>query len=906
MAESAPEVHLVLVCPVCELPIEQQGAEGQVRCPNGHESPYGWWSNRKQSAMNDVEAVSLEGVMQHVRTPRGVMDVARGQKPAAVDLDPVRMNVGLSDRFDVELEHLEASTLTYDWVSRFIGVPVKRLFKNCVDVPTVHLGSFLSALEEALAKHQQKDLRNIAGAREEPPAYEVIELNSKSSRDFLIDGIQFMEEGVGEDRRYVLRREPRWWGMHLTLYTSYTDRDFNSEILDEAWRGAIERSFLKGEAFSISGSFIKPTTETWDDVFLSADNRKPMERLVQTINAKGKAMPNRGIVMLGPPGTGKTLTARIIRNHADCTFIWVSARDFYRLGTYSALSSAFDLSRMFAPTVLLMEDIDNWLSDHSIDFLKTEMDGFSQSSGVATILTTNYPERFPEALIDRPGRFHDVLQFSHPDESIRTQMLRKWLPSGITDKTLKQIAKETEGFSGAHIKELASFATVLASETDGMTIDSAVQQALSKVKQQREMVEENRSHRQVRFSAEDGAVMFGVSPPTFSEAKAKAEPQIVVEGAVTNDVRPDSGTVEESQSENVLQSADLLRRVQQSGHPTAGGYPIVSDVDTVMQEGSFRGSDMSVEFVAVTRRPNERNRHGSMVQIAPSGAFKGLDPTNWEAHRGTWLFGHGLAFHLPIGNSFNKRTSKVEYGISKNRMTARLFFSQVLPEAEVIAALVEEGVLNTASIQFLPSFGRMLDPVEINVPEGMDTDGLVSFGPEVGFDFLSSDLYEISVVPVPADPHAIRKGIELGHVRGAKVTQALLPVMQMMAGTSSAMSGWTPSQSAKRAEFRFYESMGEYTREIVCPDEQSLLRVMQAAGAKSPVTAAVMASEATIDYEALAGRLQSECRRVAKPPIVTDTQAEQLRSAIADQFAALNGRIDQNAERIKLLTGAVD
>jgi len=44
------------------------------------------------------------------------------------------------------------------------------------------------------------------------------------------------------------------------------------------------------------------------------------------------------------------------------------------------------------------------------------MDGLDSMEGIVTILCTNYPERIPKSLIDRPSRFDDVIMFDLPTE----------------------------------------------------------------------------------------------------------------------------------------------------------------------------------------------------------------------------------------------------------------------------------------------------------------------------------------------------------------------------------------------------------------------------------------------------------------------------------------------------------
>lgn len=849
--------------------------------------------------------------------------VVKAERPgadgASIEIDPLRWNVAQSSAFDVHLEHLEASTLVYDWVSRFIQVPIKKVFENSVSVPSVHVGSFLSAIEEITANDRLEDMRNISGNREEPPVYDVIELNSDTSRDFLIQGIQFFERQSGV--KYVISRTPTWYGIHLTVYTSVKDRKANAELIDKAWEIAIERSFLKGAAFSISGKFLKRGEEKWDDVFLDAKQQKPLERLVEAINDKGASMANRGVLLMGPPGTGKTLAARVVKNAANATFIWISARDFYRMGTFGGLSMAFDLGRKFAPTVICMEDIDNWLDSHSIDFLKTEMDGVDQSTGLSTLLTTNFPERFPAALIDRPGRFHDVIQIGLPDTAVRQRMLAKWIPKASAE-TIKRIAKDTEGLSGAHIKELAKFAETLSAEQEGLDIDSAITQALAKVVEQREMISNRHAStgRPSRLEMQDAvpgvtfcpsmtyaeAALQAVNRPAFSPPESSVEITTAVAAHVGN-----------GEAIKLVKADDIIQRVAASDHPhnPIGGYPFVDDVDTVAQTGSWRSSDMSIEFVAVTRRGSERNRNGSLVQIAEGNGFKGLKTEFWESHRGTWLFGHGLmpGFMMPIGNSFNKKTERVEFGKTKHRMTARLFLSQTLAESAIIAGLLEEGILNCCSIQFLPIVGRELEPVSMEVPEGLDTTGLVAFGRPLPFEFMESDLFENSVVPIPADAHAIRKGIEMGKIGETKIALCLKPhevkqSLQIMAGDTPAQSGWREPKSPAAAEFRFYESVGEYTREIIAPSASGLITVMSAAGVdpakmkveQSPAT--VTTPEPSLDY----GELAKLVLQNARPPEPeSEIDMATIRQTIVDTFKPLAARMDQQDEKLRALTGTV-
>lgn len=428
-----------------------------------------------------------------IETPRGpqvkVYDDARtnyfwrpeAEIPAE---DPVRWNRSLSKAFDVEGEPLPASTLEYTWVSRYLETPVKDLFETTLHVPAPRMGQYLSALDDALGRFQLAALRNLDRDKEIPPVYETLQLNSKLSRSFLVEGIRFLRG----DFKAVAKVQPSWSGVALTCYVARGGADALLDLLQEVGAKAATYKFLRGEAFALSGEFLTRGEETWDDLFLAPVNRDPLARTAKLVNEQGAAMDSRGAILMGPPGTGKTLAGRVLMNACpDATYIWLSSRDFYRAGIFGGLTLAYDLAAENAPSVVFIEDIDSWWDPAAVDLLKTELDGLKQRKGIVTILTTNFPEQLPEALIDRPGRFHDVLRLDLPTETIRREMLAKWAPSAAPE-VLDQLAKETQGLSGAHLRELVRFAEVLRTQ-DAVDLGVALVSALGKVKEQRELID---------------------------------------------------------------------------------------------------------------------------------------------------------------------------------------------------------------------------------------------------------------------------------------------------------------------------------------------------------------------------------------------------------------------------------
>jgi SpoVK/Ycf46/Vps4 family AAA+-type ATPase len=176
----------------------------------------------------------------------------------------------------------------------------------------------------------------------------------------------------------------------------------------------------------------------------------------------------RGILLYGPPGSGKTVTIQLI------------LEDFVRRGGVVIVASrpdyaefAIGVFRSVEPTrrmLIVMEDIDNLRGGYETE-LCTLLDGQSQHEGIVFLATTNYIDRLPDRLKNRPSRFDERIEIGMPDERLRRAYLESRVQGGdATSEDLTKWVAATEGFSIAHLREFVVSVMCL-----GLSVDDTVE-----------------------------------------------------------------------------------------------------------------------------------------------------------------------------------------------------------------------------------------------------------------------------------------------------------------------------------------------------------------------------------------------------------------------------------------------
>lgn len=253
---------------------------------------------------------------------------------------------------------------------------------------------------------------------------------------------------------------------------------------------------------------------TFKDVAGCDEEKAELEELVEflknpeSFTELGARIP-RGVLLVGPPGTGKTLLARAVAGEAGAPFLSISGSDFVEMYVgvgASRVRDLFEQAKKKAPAIVFIDEIDavgrhrgagtgggNDEREQTLNQLLVEMDGFGTNSGIIVIAATNRPDVLDPALL-RPGRFDRQITVNRPDAHCREDILKvhsRNKPLG-PDVDLKEIAKDTIGFTGADLENLLNEAALLAvrRKKKALTMDE-ISDATSRV----EMGTEKKSHK---------------------------------------------------------------------------------------------------------------------------------------------------------------------------------------------------------------------------------------------------------------------------------------------------------------------------------------------------------------------------------------------------------------------------
>lgn len=186
-----------------------------------------------------------------------------------------------------------------------------------------------------------------------------------------------------------------------------------------------------------------------------------------------------GLLLYGYPGCGKTLLASAVAGECGLNFISVKGPEIlnkYIGASEKSVRDLFDRAQAARPCVLFFDEFDSvapkrghdstGVTDRVVNQLLTQMDGAEGLSGVYVLAATSRPDLIDPALL-RPGRLDKSLLCDMPDRADRADILRalsgklRMDPALLnsadddsSEQTLDEVARRTEGYSGADLQAI--------------------------------------------------------------------------------------------------------------------------------------------------------------------------------------------------------------------------------------------------------------------------------------------------------------------------------------------------------------------------------------------------------------------------------------------------------------------
>lgn len=209
---------------------------------------------------------------------------------------------------------------------------------------------------------------------------------------------------------------------------------------------------------------------SWDDVIVSPGIKSKFSRDIdgffdnRSLYQNAKIPWKRGIIFHGVPGVGKTLFIKILMKTLDqrspaISTLYIKSLDACA-GPKWSIQQIFRKARRTAPCLLVLEDLDSLVSNHTRSYFLNEVDGSDSNDGILMIGSTNHLEQLDPAVTRRPSRFDRKHHFGLPTEPERVAYCQYWCRKYIAsdgvdfpEEICAVMAKLTEGFTFAYLKE---------------------------------------------------------------------------------------------------------------------------------------------------------------------------------------------------------------------------------------------------------------------------------------------------------------------------------------------------------------------------------------------------------------------------------------------------------------------
>jgi SpoVK/Ycf46/Vps4 family AAA+-type ATPase/intein/homing endonuclease len=337
-----------------------------------------------------------------------------------------------------------------------------------------------NALDPALRRPGRFDRELEIGVPDQRGRKEVLQIHTRNmplDKDVDLDGMAAVTYGfVGADLE-ALCKEAAMSALRRNLPNmSWKDEEIPQKAMENliVTKKDFQNALKLVEPSAMREVMIEIPKVGWKDIGGLEEVKGLMKEVVQWPLSHAQAFtrmgikPPRGVLLYGPPGTGKTLMARAVAHESGANFISISGPEVLTKWVGESekkIREIFRRAKQVAPSVIFFDEIDSLVprrgttlgtrvTESVLSQILTEMSGLEELHNVVVIAATNRPDMMDPALL-RPGRFDRQILVPAPDEKARLQILEIHTGSmPLKGVNLKELAKETKGYSGADLEAL--------------------------------------------------------------------------------------------------------------------------------------------------------------------------------------------------------------------------------------------------------------------------------------------------------------------------------------------------------------------------------------------------------------------------------------------------------------------
>lgn len=356
-----------------------------------------------------------------------------------------------------------------------------------------------NALDPALRRGGRFDREIEIGVPDKRGRHDILQIHTRGVPmvdDVDLDRIATVTHGfVGADVASLVKEAAMSALRRILPKINWQEETVPPEVLQEieVRQDDFDNALAMVEPSAMREVFVESPNVNWSDIGGLKDAIQQLREAVEwplkypEVFEEAGIDPPKGILLFGPPGTGKTLLAKAVATESEANFITIKGPEVMSkwVGeSEKAVRELFRKARQAAPCIIFMDEVDSItpkrggindsnVTERVVSQLLTEMDGLTKLKNIVVVMATNRPDIIDPAVI-RPGRIDRFIGIDLPNQKARKQIFEihtNKMPLA-SDVSLVELAKLTDGFTGADIAAIAKEAGMLAVRNFILSSDS--------------------------------------------------------------------------------------------------------------------------------------------------------------------------------------------------------------------------------------------------------------------------------------------------------------------------------------------------------------------------------------------------------------------------------------------------